>query len=184
MPTFAFHLAITLIFITILLKREESKYALMLLPFGLVSDLDCFLGVHRAALHNLIVVIIPLVLYFLFRNSRNRGKSKYLPMASALIALHIISDGFTTGVFLFYPFSHMSYDFNLWLGLTMEGVSFILDYVAVGEVGEVIYGTTPSPEVPKVPIISSGTEFIVLSMAIILFFSKFDLKSMSKYFSR
>ncbi|MFO7966388.1 MAG: hypothetical protein R6U44_02185 [Archaeoglobaceae archaeon] len=181
MPTLAFHLAITLIFITILLKKEESKYALMLLPFGLVTDLDCFLGVHRATLHNLVVIIIPLVFYLLFRN---REGSKYLPMASALIALHIISDGFTTGVFLLYPFSHMSYDFNLWLGLDMEGVRFILDYATVGEVGEVVYETTPSSEVPMVPVIRSGTEFIVLLMSVLLFFSKFDWRSMSKWFSR
>ncbi len=181
MPTFAFHLAITLIFITLLLKRDESKYALMLLPFGLISDLDCFFGVHRATLHNLVVVIIPLILYLLLRS---REESKYLPMASALIALHIISDGFTTGVFLLYPFSHMSYDFNLWLGLTVEGVSFVLEYVTVGEVGEVVYGTTPSPEVPMVPVIRSGTEFIVLLMAILLFFSKFERRPLSKLFSR
>lgn len=181
MPTFAFHLAITLIFLTIFLKKEESKYALLLLPFGMVSDLDCFFGVHRAALHNLAIIIIPLVLYILFRN---RKGSKYLPMASALIALHVISDGFTTGIFLLYPLSQVSYDFNLWLGLTMKGVSFILEYVTVGEVGQVVYETTPSPEVPKVPIISSGTEFIVLLLAILLFFSKFDWSLVSKRFSR
>lgn len=181
MPTFAFHLAITLIFVTILLKKEEATYALLLLPFGLISDLDCFFGVHRATLHNLVVIVIPLIFYILFKN---REKSKYLPMASALIGLHIISDGFTTGVFLLYPFSHMSYDLNLWLGLTMEGVSFILDYVTVGEVGQVVYQTTPTPEVPKVPVISSGTEFIVLLLGVLLFFSKFGWKLGSKWFSR
>lgn len=181
MPTFAFHLAITLIFITIFLKKDESRYALLLLPFGLVSDLDCFFGVHRAALHNLAIIIIPLILYILFRN---REESKYLLMASALIALHIIADGFTNGVFLLYPFSNVSYDFNLWLGLTMKGVNFILEYVTVGEVGQVVYETTPSSEVPKVPIISSGTEFILLLLAVLLFFFKFEWRLVLKWFSR
>lgn len=181
MPTFAFHLAVALIFLTIFLKKEESKYALMLLPFGLISDLDCFFGVHRATLHNFAVIILPLILYILFKN---REGSKYLPIVSALFALHIMSDGFTTGVFLLYPFSNMSYDFNLWLGLTMEGVNFILEYVTVGEVGQVVYETTPSPEVPEVPVISSGTEFVVLLLAILLFYFKFDWKSVLKWFSR
>ncbi|MFP3909420.1 MAG: hypothetical protein ACOC5L_04700 [Halobacteriota archaeon] len=177
MPTFAFHLAITLIFLTIFLRKDESKYALLLLPFGVVSDLDCFFGVHRATLHNLAIIVIPLILYIPWRN---REESKYLPVASALIALHVISDGFATGVFLLYPLSSVSYDLNLWLGLTMEGVSFILEYVTVGEVGEVVYTTTPSPEVPRAPIISSGTEFIVLLLAILLFLSKFNWKLVSK----
>lgn len=181
MPTLAFHLAITFIFLTIFLKKEESKYALMLLPFGLVSDLDCFFGVHRATLHNLAIIVIPLIIYILFRK---REGSKYLPVASALIALHIISDGFTNGVFLLYPFSHMSYDFELWLGLTMEGVRFILEYITVGEVGEVVYETTPTPKVPMVPVISSGTEFIVLLLAILLFSSKFNWRLVSKWLSR
>jgi len=144
----------------------------MLLPFGLISDLDSFIGVHRATFHNLFIILIPLVL-ILFRNVK---EGKYLITISALTSPHVFLDAFETGVFLLYPVSATSYDLNFWLELTMEGFYVILDYIAVGNVGEIVYNTLSTPETPKVAIIGSGSEPIIFILSIIAFFFKFNKK--------
>ena len=106
MPSPGLHLAITLFILAAILKEDELKPALLLLPFGLISDLDSVIGVHRATLHNLFVILVPLLV--LLVNQRVKFttlKSQYFSFASLLLAVHIFLDAFYNGVFLLYPFS-------------------------------------------------------------------------------
>lgn len=180
MPSFGMHLALTLLVIAACLNAEERKFALVLIPFGVLCDLDSFIGLHRATFHNLFVVFIPLIaMFILWRLNKHAIKVKYISLASLLLAFHIVLDTFYNGVFLFYPFLDKSYDINFWLGLKETGLSLIFTWVVPGKVGEIEYVVIPGPDVPEIAIIS-GTEVVVLIFASIIFFLKFhDIHSSS-----
>jgi len=63
MPGIGLHLALTLFFLASYLKDKDLKPALFLLPFGLLSNFDSFIGAHRATLHNLFIIFIPLLVW-------------------------------------------------------------------------------------------------------------------------
>jgi len=159
------------------LKDDDFKPALGLLPFGLLSDFDSFIGVHRATLHNLFIIFIPLLLLVILRSLKvNTTKDKYFIFASLLLAFHIFLDAFYNGVFLFYPFSEKSYDLEFWFGLKETGLSALFMWMVPGNVGEIEYVITPSPSVPEIPIIGSGTELVVLIFALLTFLLRFKIK--------
>lgn len=174
MPSLGMHLALTLFFIAACLKAEDRKFALALIPLGIICDLDSYIGVHRATFHNLFVIFIPLIVMFiLWRLNVNAIKDKYFILASLLLTFHIFLDTFYNGVFLFYPFSDKSYDIEFWLGLKETGLSALFQWTVPGKVGEINYVVTPTPSVPEIAIIS-GIEFVVLLFASITFFLKFQ----------
>jgi len=79
-------------------------------------------------------------------------------------------------VFLFYPFSEQSYDLEFWFGLKETGLSALFTWIVPGNVGEIVYIIIPSPSVPEIPIIGSGTELVILIFALLTFFLKFKGK--------
>ncbi|MHC1635893.1 MAG: hypothetical protein ACXQTS_04630 [Candidatus Methanospirareceae archaeon] len=167
MPDEGLHLAITLFIIASCLREEERKVAVALAPFGLLCDLDV-LFVHRATLHNVFVVFFPIVIMAI-----RRKKSKYLSLATLLLASHIFMDAFHNGVFLFYPLSLESYSLKFWFGLKGKGLSALFTWAVPGRVGEVEYVVKPCPSVPEIGIIGDGTELIILIFAILCFFFRF-----------
>ncbi|MGC9443782.1 MAG: hypothetical protein ACP5E9_02430 [Candidatus Methanospirareceae archaeon] len=184
MPSIGLHLAITLFIIVAFLRDDEFKPALLLLPFGLISDLDSSIGVHRATLHNLIIVALPLLL--LLANKRlhvTALQDRYFIFASVLFAVHISLDAFYNGVFLLYPFSRASYNPLFWFGLKEQGLTLLFSWLIPGTVGELVYVTTPTPGVPEIPIISSGIELVILLIALFSFGLKFKA-GISKFFIR
>ena len=184
MPSIGLHLAVTLIIIASLLKDDELKPALLLLPFGLISDLDSYVGVHRATLHNLFIIALPLLV--LLANKRVQItvlKDRYFIFASILLGLHICLDAFYNGVFLLYPISMASHNPLFWLGIKEQGLTLLLSWLVPGKVGELVYVTTPTPGVPEIPIISSGIELVILLIALISFVLKFKA-GISKFFIR
>ena len=173
MPSIGLHLALTLFLLAACLKDDDLKPALLLLPFGFLSDSDSFIGVHRATLHNLFIIFIFLPLgLIILRRLRVTG-NKYFILASLLLALHIFLDAFYNGVFLFYPFSGKSYNPEFWFGLKETGLSALFTWIVPGNVGELVYIITPSPSVPEIPIIESGIELVILIFALLTFFLKF-----------
>jgi hypothetical protein len=170
MPSIGLHLAITLFILAACFKADELKPALLLLPFGLISDLDSFIGVHRATLHNLLVIAIPLLVMVAIKWYRIRApEARYFGFASLLLASHIFLDAFYNGVFLLYPFSTESYNPQFWLGLKETGLSMIFTWIVPGKVGELEYVVTPQPGVPELPIIGSGVELVILLFAVLAF---------------
>ena len=184
MPSIGLHLAVTLFIIASLLKDDEFKPALLLLPFGLVSDLDSYVGVHRATLHNLFVIALPLLV--LLANKRlhvTALQDRYFIFAAILLASHICLDAFYNGVFLLYPISMASYNPLFWLGLKEQGLTLLFSWLVPGKVGELVYVTRPTPGVPEIPIISSGIELVILLLALLSFGLKFQA-GISKFFIR
>ncbi|HUV80132.1 MAG TPA: metal-dependent hydrolase [Candidatus Bathyarchaeia archaeon] len=174
MPSIGLHLAVTLFFLAAILKDDDLKPALLLLPFGLVSDLDSFIGVHRGTLHNLFIIFVPL--FVLVACKRLKGstiKEKYFIFASLLLASHIFLDAFYNGVFLFYPFIEKSYNPLFWFGLKETGLSVLFTWIVPGNVGELLYVITPRPSVPEIPIIASGIELVIVIFALLTFFLKY-----------
>ena len=177
MPGIGLHLAVTLFFIAACLNDDDLKPALLLLPFGLLSDLDSFIGVHRATLHNLFIIFVPLFSLIVLKYLKiGRIKDRYFIFASLLLAFHIFLDAFYNGVFLFYPFIDKSYNPLFWFGLKETGLSAIFTWVIPGKVGELVYVITPSPAVPEIPIISSGIELVIMIFAVLMFVLKFRVK--------
>lgn len=176
MPSTGLHLALTLFFLASCLKDEDLKPALFLLPFGLLSDFDSFIGVHRATLHNLFIVFSPPVLLIILKRLKvNKIRDKYFIFASLLLAFHIFLDAFYNGVFLFYPLSEKNYDLEFWFGLKETGLSAFFTWIIPGNVGEIEYVITPNPSVPEIPIVGSGTEFVILIFALLTFFLRFKV---------
>ena len=149
-----------------------------MLPFGLLSDLDSFIGVHRATLHNLFIIFVPLLV--LVASKRLKGsstiKDRYFIFASLLLASHIFLDAFYNGVFLFSPFIEKSYNPLFWFGLKETGLSVLFTWIVPGNVGELVYVITPRPSVPEIPIIGSGIELVILIFALLTFVLKFRVK--------
>jgi len=167
MPDEGLHLALTLFIIASCLREDERKAAIALIPFGLLCDLDS-LFVHRATLHNIFVIFIPIIIMVI-----RREKSKYLTLAALLLASHIFMDAFYNGVFLFYPFSQESYNLKFWFGLKERGLSALFTWIVPGKVGEIVYVVKPCPSVPEIGIIGNGTELTILIFALLCFFFRF-----------
>jgi len=177
MPSIGLHLAVTLFFLAAILKDAEFKPALLLLPFGLISDLDSFVGVHRAAFHNVFVLILPLLGMFIYKRFKMTTiPDRYFAFASLLLASHIALDAFYNGVFLFYPVVEKSYNPLFWLGLTETGLRAFFTWIVPGKVGELVYVITPQPAVPEIPIIASGIELVIVLFAVLTFVLKFRVK--------
>jgi membrane-bound metal-dependent hydrolase YbcI (DUF457 family) len=184
MPSIGLHFAVTLFFLAAVLKEDEFKPALLLIPFGLISDLDSFVGVHRATLHNLFVLFVPLLIMIALKYLKiTRIKDRYFIFASLLLASHVALDAFYNGVFLFYPVVEKSYNPEFWFGLTESGLHVLFTLIVPGNVGELVYVITPQPAVPEIPIISSGIELVILIFAVLTFVLKFR-GGISKIFIR
>ena len=174
MPSIGLHFAVTLFFLAAVLKEKEFTPALFLIPFGLVSDLDSFVGVHRATLHNLFIIFVPLLVLVAYK--RLKGSTlpdRYFVFASLLFASHISLDAFYNGVFLFYPVVEKSYNPEFWFGLTETGLHVFFTWIVPGNVGELLYVITPQPAVPEIPIIGSGIELVILIFAVFTFVLKY-----------
>ena len=107
-----FHFVFALVGGYILVKGLGVKYRLSILIFlslsSLFIDLDhlmTHLGMYDGLkLHNLFIVLIPILLFFIFRNI-------YLVVFSVMLFGHLIADMIygIYGVPLFYPFSEATY---------------------------------------------------------------------------
>lgn len=107
-----FHFIFALVGGYVLVKGLGIRYHLSILIFlsisSLLIDLDhlmTYLGVYEGLkLHNLLIVLIPVVLFFIFRDI-------YFAVFSVMLFGHLIADMIygIYGVPLFYPFSKATY---------------------------------------------------------------------------
>lgn len=98
MANWAIHIIVPLLALLIVSRREDMKYILLLLPLAVVPDIDTFVILHRALLHNIFIPLILLLAAMLFIDKR-----KPLIIASVYFASHTFLDLFAGGVMLFYP---------------------------------------------------------------------------------
>lgn len=124
MANWAIHLIVPLLALLIVSRREDMKYILLLLPLALVPDLDTFITLHRALLHNIFIPLILLLSAMLFIDKR-----KPLIIASVYFASHVLLDLFAGGVMLFYPlYNRLAFvDASLSLTRTNE-VNWVFEY--------------------------------------------------------
>ena len=99
MPNWAIHLLVPLLALLIVVRKEDYKYILLLLPFAVFPDIDTLATEHRALLHN---VFIPLALV-LMGISLTKMRTIFF-ITAFYFASHVILDLFGGGVVLFYPF--------------------------------------------------------------------------------
>ena len=99
MPNWAIHLLVPLLALLIVVRKEDHKYILLLLPFAVFPDIDTFVTEHRALLHN---IFIPLVLAFIGLSLKKIRPILFI--TAFYFASHVILDMFNGGVVLFYPF--------------------------------------------------------------------------------
>ncbi len=99
MPNWAIHLIVPLLALLIVVRREDHRYILLLLPLAVIPDLDTFLALHRALLHNIFIPLILLLFGLLLKEKRTM-----FTIGAVYIASHVFMDMFDGGVVLFYPF--------------------------------------------------------------------------------
>jgi len=122
MPSLFSHIFIPL-FILIVFSDKlglSKKMILALSIFAIFPDVDIFMF-HRADLHNIFILIIPLIIYFTYINIKLSGIISYYLFS------HILLDTFNHGVFILYPIYNKT--LNIVSGISYENsnVSFIFN---------------------------------------------------------
>lgn len=137
MSSLAVHLAVSLFFLAAWpwWKKERLKYIPFIMLFGVISDLDIFIGIHRATFHNIFLAITPLILIGCGRILKIKGIEKKkiclfiekkkicLFLVFALLLLHISLDICCGGASLFYPVSDKNIEFKTSLMLTRKEIA-------------------------------------------------------------
>lgn len=131
------HVFIPIVILLIFYNRLgiDPKKIVFLSFFGALPDADIIL-VHRASLHNIFILVIP-VLAFIFINREIFG------IMSFYLISHIILDIFNGGVYLLHPFYE-----NVFFARTEilfgNGINYMLDYginnniINIAKLGEAI----------------------------------------------
>ena len=135
MPIFVVHLTITLFVLAAFMSyidRKNFKYLPVLILFGVIPDLDVFIGIHRATFHNIFIAVAPLLIWFaiwvIYKKIKIKGIKKiekkriFFCLASGFLILHIVLDIFCGGVFVFYPAHQENIDFSSSFVLTQKEV--------------------------------------------------------------
>lgn len=104
------------------LKLDPRKI-LFLSIFAVLPDADAIFLPHRAVLHNVLIVLIPLFLFILVKSRR-----EVFGIIFFFLASHLLLDLFDGGIFLFYPFYDSVFYANVELLFTMETIRPVLDY--------------------------------------------------------
>lgn len=99
MATSLIHLAIPLLLLLLLTKKELHKYVLLLSPIAVLPDTDTFFILHRALLHNFFIPLFLLCSAFYFTKYKEP-----LLISAFYVGSHILLDIFDGGVVGLYPF--------------------------------------------------------------------------------
>ena len=124
MPDWAIHLIVPLLALLIVGRKDDHKYYLLLLPLAVAPDLDTFMTLHRALLHNMIIPSLLLLFGWIIKEKRT-----LFVIAAVFVASHVFMDMFGGGVVLFYPFYNemVFVDASLWMSQANE-LTWELDY--------------------------------------------------------
>ncbi|MFC7212492.1 metal-dependent hydrolase [Saliphagus sp. GCM10025334] len=127
MPSTVVHVGLAgLVGVALLADRFDTRAILFVMAVTALLDLDTLLGIvvpgtHRAAFHNLWIVLVPaLVLYWDWRRDRSVVRSRWgaygyrigwVTLVAVLFA-HILLDAFYNGVNLFWPVYDRFFDLS------------------------------------------------------------------------
>jgi len=104
------------------LKLDPRKI-FVLSFFAILPDADAIFLPHRAMLHNVLIVLIPLLLFILVKSKR-----EVFGIILFFLASHLLLDLFDGGIFLFYPFYDSVFFARIELQFTMDTIKPVLDY--------------------------------------------------------
>ncbi|MCE8426174.1 MAG: metal-dependent hydrolase [Candidatus Methanoperedens sp.] len=103
--------------------KFDPRNILILSFFALLPDADAIFLPHRAMLHNILMIVIPFLLFILVKSKREIFSIIFFFLAS-----HLLLDLFDGGIFLFYPFYDSVFFARVELLFTMETIKPVLDY--------------------------------------------------------
>jgi membrane-bound metal-dependent hydrolase YbcI (DUF457 family) len=146
MPTLGFHLAITLLIVAVFMYLYRDKKFLKYIPIpimmiflGLFPDIDVFIGIHRATLHNIFIPIIPLAILGIGKVLKIKKIEKnqiLFCLAAALLLIHIILDMSCGGIFIAYPLSDENFHIDASLALTEKMLIFPVAFLTSGNTNQ------------------------------------------------
>ena len=102
-----FHWIIPLL-IMLAFSGIDKKTIILLSPFALFPEIDAFFGMHRVIFHNVFIVLIPLLFYFVSR----KKKLIFILIAYFLLS-HVMLDLAYPGVALLYPITDERFYFSV-----------------------------------------------------------------------
>lgn len=94
------HIFIPLAILLLFSKRLnlDTRKVTALVFFAILPDADTIFLPHRAALHSIFILFIPVLLFVLIRSKRD-----IFGIVSFYLASHLVLDLFNGGIFLLYP---------------------------------------------------------------------------------
>lgn len=129
------HIFIPITILLIFSKRLkiDPKNIILLSFFGILPDADIFLF-HRATLHNIFILVVPILIFIFMKDMREISGIICFYLGS-----HLLLDIFDGGIFLLYPFYNNVFYFVIEL-IFNNGIIFnmgisrhIIDMRTIGE---------------------------------------------------
>jgi len=165
MPSTITHIFISAFILIIFCEQLKlsKRMIIILSPLSVFPDIDIFLF-HRATLHNVFILIIPLLIYIFWKDIKVSG------IIAFYLASHIILDLFNQGIYLFYPLYNkviypmigLSYNNNI-----LSPIFNIIIQERISDVGI------------EMPIISSENTATIILVVVMLIISTIKHKSIN-----
>jgi hypothetical protein len=114
MPGPVIHVGVALIALVLYFDDRNRKYALLLLPFAVLPDLDHLAPFYapREMFHNVFLLVPPLAIALYALKTKNNVLYSVALMAGFVLFSHLVLDFFNGGEALFYPLR------TIWNGFT------------------------------------------------------------------
>lgn len=103
MPSFVIQATIPLL-VMLAIRQLAWRRVVALVPLAFLPDLDYFVGVHRASLHN-VFILVPVAAWFWWEMRRGAGwaRAEYAAIAGGYLGSHLIMDAFVGGISPLWP---------------------------------------------------------------------------------
>jgi hypothetical protein len=98
------HGAVPLLFL-LAIRKLDARKVWILWPLTFVPDLDYFVGLHRAALTNVFVLVPFAVVLAIAWRCGGRGLAEWMIVALVYLGSHLVMDALAGGVVPLYPLS-------------------------------------------------------------------------------
>ena len=113
---------ISLLFIFSNKLKLDHRKIIILSFFGVFPDADFYIPPHRAIFHNIFILIIPFIIYFLIKDQKISG------MIGFYLLSHLILDIFNGGIFFLYPFYNEVIYITASVWISGKGIIEALNY--------------------------------------------------------
>jgi hypothetical protein len=124
MPGPVIHVGVALVALLLYFDDRHRMWALLLLPFAVLPDLDHFVPLYdpRTYFHNIFMLVPPLAVGLYGLATKRTLLRDVGLMACFLLWTHLVLDFFSGAEALFYPLTTKEYAFVRWPSLSREVV--------------------------------------------------------------